>query len=175
MSLNRRQFVASTAATAAVASLSNTAWTASSGDPDVIVIGAGLSGLEAAVTLEESGLKVRVLEGRKRVGGRVYTLFDLPGHPEVGGNSIANAYGRCLAAAQKYGIEVVNVMPRLMANRAGQELFLGGEHIALKDWPTHRRNPFTADMKKGARAVRHLNPRVPLVQGCHRRDDPPRL
>ena len=148
MSLNRRQFVASTAATAAVASLSNTAWTASSGDPDVIVIGAGLSGLEAAVTLEESGLKVRVLEGRKRVGGRVYTLFDLPGHPEVGGNSIANAYGRCLAAAQKYGIEVVNVMPRLMANRAGQELFLGGEHIALKDWPTHRRNPFTADMKK---------------------------
>ena len=148
MSLNRRQFVASTAATAAVASLSNTAWTATSGDPDVIVIGAGLSGLEAAVTLEESGLKVRVLEGRKRVGGRVYTLFDLPGHPEVGGNSIANAYGRCLAAAQKYGIEVVNVMPRLMANRAGQELFLGGEHIPLKDWPTHRRNPFTADMKK---------------------------
>ena len=64
MSLNRRQFVASTAATAAVASLSNTAWTASSGDPDVIVIGAGLAGLEAAVTLEDSGLKVRVLEGR---------------------------------------------------------------------------------------------------------------
>jgi monoamine oxidase len=73
-----------------------------------------------------------VLEGRKRVGGRVYTLFDVPGHPEVGGNSIANAYGRCIAAAKKYGVEIVNLAPLLMANRAGQELFLDGAHIALK-------------------------------------------
>ena len=81
MPISRREFVAASAAGAALAGLDTTAFAAGSGEPDVIVIGAGLSGLEAALTLEENGLKVLVLEGRRRVGGRVYTLFDVPGHP----------------------------------------------------------------------------------------------
>lgn len=148
MSITRRQFVTTTAATAALAGLAPQLRAGGSGDPDVIVIGAGLSGLETALTLEENGLKVLVLEGRKRIGGRLYTLFDLPGHPEAGGNSIANAYGRAIAAAKRNGVEVVNVAPRLMANRAGQELFLGGEHVKLADWADHPRNPFTGAARK---------------------------
>ncbi len=151
MSITRRDFVVSSAAAAAVAAAlpSSRAHAATgSGDPDVIVIGAGLSGLETALTLEENGLKVLVLEGRKRIGGRVFTLFDVPGHPEVGGNTIANAYGRCIDAGAKYGVEIVNLAPRLFANRAGQELYLGGQHVLLKDWPTHPKNPFAAEQKK---------------------------
>lgn len=148
MTMNRREFVVSTAVSAAVAGLSSTAYAAGSGDPDVIVIGAGLSGLETALTLEENGLKVLLLEGRNRIGGRVYTLFDVPGHPEVGGNTIANAYGRCIAAAERSKIEIVNLAPRLFANRAGQELFLGSEHIPIKDWANHQRNPFVGDQRK---------------------------
>ena len=151
MSITRRDFVVSSATAAAVAAAlpSSRAHAATgSGDPDVIVIGAGLSGLETALTLEENGLKVLVLEGRKRIGGRVFTLFDVPGHPEVGGNTIANAYGRCIAAGAKYGVEIVNLAPRLFANRAGQELYLGGQHIPLKDWATHPKNPFAAEQKK---------------------------
>ena len=37
-------------------------------NPDVIVVGAGLSGLYAAFLLEEQGAKVLVLEGKRRVG-----------------------------------------------------------------------------------------------------------
>ncbi|MBM4238267.1 MAG: FAD-dependent oxidoreductase [Gammaproteobacteria bacterium] len=150
MAMNRREFVVSSAVSAAVAGLSSTAYSAGSGDPDVIVIGAGLSGLEAALTLEENGLKVLVLEGRNRVGGRVFTLFDVPGHPEVGGNTIANAYGRCIAAAARNKVEIVNLAPRLFANRAGQELFIGGERIPLKDWASHPRNPFAGEQRKMA-------------------------
>ena len=113
MSLNRRQFVASSVALATTASASRLAYTATDKELDVIVIGAGLSGLESALTLEENGLRVRVLEGRNRVGGRVYSLFDVPGNPEVGGNTIANAYGRCIAAANRSGVEVVNLAPGL--------------------------------------------------------------
>ena len=43
---------------------------------DAIVLGAGVSGLNTAWLLEQQGLKVLVLEGRKRVGGRVHTEMD---------------------------------------------------------------------------------------------------
>lgn len=148
MKMNRRQFVVSSAVSAALGSLHPQMHAATgSGDIDVIVIGAGLAGLEAALTLEENGLRVLTLEGRDRVGGRVYTLFDVPGNPEVGGNTIANAYGRCIAAAARHDVEIVNLAPRLFSNRAGQQLFIGNEPIALKDWATHRQNPFAGELK----------------------------
>jgi monoamine oxidase len=49
---------------------------------DVIIIGAGASGLIAALELVQTGKKVAILEGRNRIGGRIHTLvdknFDLP-------------------------------------------------------------------------------------------------
>jgi len=46
----------------------------SSNAADVVVIGAGASGLAAARALVERGVDVRVLEARERLGGRVFTL-----------------------------------------------------------------------------------------------------
>lgn len=42
-------------------------------DADVIVVGAGLSGLAAAATLHRAGREVLVLEARERIGGRVWS------------------------------------------------------------------------------------------------------
>ena len=42
-------------------------------DPDVIVIGAGLAGLAAAVALSQRGAKVALLERKPYVGGRAYS------------------------------------------------------------------------------------------------------
>ncbi len=115
---------------------------------DVIVIGAGLSGLETALTLEENGLEVAVLEARRRVGGRLYSLFDLPGQPEVGGNIVSRSYGRVIAASARYGVELVNVAPRYARFPDRQELFIGGEHIPVARWADHPRNPFRGSDKK---------------------------
>lgn len=43
-------------------------------EPDVIVIGAGVAGLAAAGELARGGLRVRVLEARSRIGGRVFSV-----------------------------------------------------------------------------------------------------
>ncbi len=50
---------------------------------DVIVVGAGASGLAAAAELGRAGLSVCVLEARERLGGRMYTLQDPDHHSPV--------------------------------------------------------------------------------------------
>ncbi len=112
---------------------------------DVIVIGAGLSGLMSALLLEEQGLRVQVIEGRQRVGGRVFSLRNLPGHPEAGGNSFASGYGRMLGLTSRLAIPMVDTAPR--AAKSPFELYLDGRHVPQRDWPAHPRNVLPEAMR----------------------------
>jgi monoamine oxidase len=64
-----------------------------SGGPDVIVIGAGTAGVTAARELARTGFSVTVVEGRSRVGGRVYSLRDFCGEPVEGGAELIHGVG----------------------------------------------------------------------------------
>lgn len=75
---------------------------------DVVVIGAGFSGLQAALSLEAAGLQVHVLEALGRIGGKSYTkpLLSGPGHVELGCTWIDGAKQvRMSALVEKYGLE----------------------------------------------------------------------
>ena len=71
--------------------------------PRVLVLGAGLAGLRCALLLEASGCEVIVLEARDRPGGRLHTLYDVPGRPEEGGSVIGRSYRRMLETADQVG------------------------------------------------------------------------
>ncbi len=108
---------------------------------DAIVVGAGMSGLNAAWLLEQQGARVLVLEGRRRVGGRVHTFFDLPGCPEMGFNSMGDGYGRGLDCARRAQLELFDVGARFRQN-GPQELYLDAQRIPRERWPTAPSNPF---------------------------------
>ncbi len=115
-------------------------------DFDIIVIGAGLSGLNAAYTAQEQGARVLVLEARDRIGGRIYSLDKIPFLAEAGGNTFSDGYGAALSAAAAAGVEMVNTTPALMRS-VPQILAIDGEIIPRAAWATHPKNPLPAAYK----------------------------
>ena len=56
----------------------------------VVVVGAGMAGLTAAHHLRRWGYRVVVLEGRDRIGGRVWSVPFGGGTVDLGGRSVPN-------------------------------------------------------------------------------------
>lgn len=77
---------------------------------DVVVIGAGLSGLEAARLVQQTGLSVAVLEARDRVGGKTWSVSAAggKGRADVGAAWINDSnQSRIYGMVKRFGLEVV--------------------------------------------------------------------
>lgn len=74
-------------------------------DADVIVVGAGLAGLQAARRLVAQGLRVVVVEARDEVGGRTKTI-EVGGHSfDVGGQWTGPGQLRMTGLVEELGLE----------------------------------------------------------------------
>src|SRR3954468_16730819 len=86
---------------------------------DVIVVGAGLAGLQAARKLREGGKSVLVMEAQKRVGGR--TLNE-----DIGGGEVADLGGTFIGPTQDHIAAVVKELgiPTFPTYNSGNNVFI---------------------------------------------------
>jgi len=143
--LNRRSMIKAMGATSVLAAAPTPVRALN--ESDVIVIGAGLSGLNAALLMQGEGLDVRVLEGRNRIGGRVESLRNIEGSPEVGGTAFGPGYARLVDAANTYGVDLIDLTP-VVPYFFRRELMLNDEVIPADKWPEHPLNPFPGPAKE---------------------------
>lgn len=98
---------------------------------DVIIVGAGLAGLSAALELHRHGRSVFVLEAQSRVGGRVLSETRDGIVIDYGAQWISPHQKRIHALLQKYGLQAAP------AYRAGNALFAlqGKQWLSRSDMP----------------------------------------
>jgi monoamine oxidase len=103
---------------------------------DVLVLGAGVSGLAAAARLAQAGCTVRVLEARERVGGRVHTVRGdrWPVPVDLGAEFIQGRVPALFAVARQAGLPIVELVGERWMSRDGEltradELMPGVERV----------------------------------------------
>ena len=99
-------------------------------DAEVIVVGAGLSGLNAAVELSDAGVDVQVLEAADRIGGRVHTIDLGAGPEEAGGTTYGPTHKRGLALLKRFGIETIQ-----FTDDVSYAYSVNGHICTAEQWP----------------------------------------
>ena len=101
-------------------------------DADVIVIGAGPSGLMAARKLAEGGRQVLLLEARDRTGGRAHTTYDEQGESiERGAEFVHGRLPRTMALLKEAGLSYTASGGEWIQVRGGA----ASDERAAGDWP----------------------------------------
>jgi putrescine oxidase len=95
-------------------------------DRDVVIVGAGPSGLTAARELKKAGLTVAVLEARDRVGGRTWTDTVDGAMLEIGGQWVSPDQTALLALLEELGLETYS------RYRDGESVYIGEDGAPVR-------------------------------------------
>lgn len=98
----------------------------------IVIVGAGFAGLACAHELASVGYDVRVIEARKRVGGRVLSFSDFIAGKNVegGGELIGSNHPAWYAYKERFGLKYLDVSED---EDAAFPIVLGGKRLGKED------------------------------------------
>ena len=159
---SRRRFIGTAASIAGATILPKRLLAAETAD--VVIIGAGLSGMNAALLLREAGFRPIVLEAGAHVGGRAWTVETADGPIDIGASQIDRSYARIIDACHKFGVKLIPEHLDLL--KFGT--FYKGSWIDADHWESHPLNKLVGDeralapMRVGPSLAAKYNPLVEL-------------
>lgn len=170
--LSRRTFnkVASAASVAVASPFIHSKRARAQDTVDVLVIGSGLSGLNAAWNLSEAGLDTLVLEGSDRIGGRVWTASETwetnAGETpiELGASQVGPSYARVRDAIDRLELPTMNQDRDLLPF----SYHIGGTHVSASEWSDSPANRTVGNEREilperfSANLLSRLNPLIEL-------------
>jgi monoamine oxidase len=112
LGLTRRRVLQSAAAAASLALVPRLLHAQQASAPEVVVVGGGVGGLNAAFRLHSAGVPVRVFEAARRVGGRMYSRAGVIAPDlvtELGGELVNTDHRDMLALIRVFDIPLIDL------------------------------------------------------------------
>jgi len=138
----RRRTIGTVAAGLATAALPRAAFAAERAS--VVVVGGGLAGLNAALTLLDAGVDVTLLEANDRIGGRVFTADAVEMRPEYGASQVGRSYARVIDLCGRFKLRLVpenrDVLP--------MSSFIDGQWVRSDQWESAPVNRLVGDERR---------------------------
>jgi monoamine oxidase len=109
---SRREFLSGGAAMAAVAAVSASRPILGATSPRIVIVGAGIAGLNAALTLQDAGYPATIYEASSRLGGRMHSDTTSWANGQVSehcGEFIDSAHKTILGLAKRFKIPVADL------------------------------------------------------------------
>lgn len=101
---------------------------------DVVVVGAGASGLSAARSLVDAGASVAILEARNRVGGRLLKQDTIDGGwVDLGAQWVGPTQTTALALIKQFGLQTFDWVPQTDPKAATSVIWGGARWVSKGD------------------------------------------
>ncbi len=147
---SRRQFLTGAAAAAARATFPEAAFAAPS-KPRIAIVGAGIAGLNAALTLQDAGVASTVYEASNKIGGRMFSATSIWADGQVTewcGELIDSTHETIIGLAGRFGLP----LDELAGNRSLRDTykFFGRYYTveqAYEDWRSHVQSAVAKDLE----------------------------
>lgn len=97
--------------------------------PRIVILGAGMAGLNCAYQLKKSGYGGSVYEASKRAGGRIYTqknVIDAALTTELGGEFIDTEHKDMLKLCHEFGLPLLDTLSKDEASLTRDSFFIDG-------------------------------------------------
>src|SRR6266705_5063969 len=152
--VSRREFIKVTGATIGAAAISGPIAALAATPPRIAIIGGGIAGLNAALTLQDAGIAATVYEASSRVGGRMHsdtTTWENHQTSEHCGELIDSGHKTILGLASRFKLPTVDLLGAQPVHSTDTNYFFG--HYYTDAQAQADFNPVWNNVKKDVNAA----------------------